>query len=610
MTKRGCFRLRRLFLGLAVAFLALVWTMPAGAANGDNLRTFVAQRDVGACASINAAGNHTAVGTGIGFDGTQLYLSCWYDQHVVGVSPADGTKLSDHIVLGQSGYGAMAWDNGRQVLWACSAQDFDTVGQINLVTNVWTPAFTTQGCIDGLAYDATDDTIWSSDDVSSHVEHYTTAGLLLSSNPISGLIGGCGNSGIAVGGQKLYLANNGCSQIYGVEKDFSSSTLFATFPARLEDLECDNITFVAPDGKAAIWSQDAYDNVLNAWEIPAGACLFGGGGGPGPPASLVLDPPTDTNPAGQEHCVTATVTDSAGTPVPGVTVYFSVSGANSSSGSATTDANGQAVFCYTGTVAGLDTITAYADTDSDAVQDPDEPSGVATKLYTPAAPASLTLNPPAATNPVDSQHCVTATVRDAFGNPTPGVTVRFRVTGSVTASGSAVTDANGQATFCYTGPGLPGADVITAYADTDNDRVQDPDEPSGRATKAWVLPASTAGCKVTYGGRITAANGDKGTFGGNAQAPSSGQEEYQDHGPAQPMNVKAINVQAVVCNAARTAASIFGQATINGAGTFNYRIDLQDLGEPGKTDTYRIRLSNGYDSGVQVLNQGNVQIHK
>jgi hypothetical protein len=65
-----------------------------------------------------------------------------------------------------------------------------------------------------------------------------------------------------------------------------------------------------------------------------------------------------------------------------------------------------------------------------------------------------------------------------------------------------------------------------------------------------------------------------------------------------------------VCNATRTRASIFGQATIDGSGTYDYRIDLQDLGEPGKTDTYRIRLSNGYDSGEQVLNQGNVQIHK
>ena len=75
------------------------------------------------------------------------------------------------------------------------------------------------------------------------------------------------------------------------------------------------------------------------------------------------------------------------------------------------------------------------------------------------------------------------------------------------------------------------------------------------------------------------------------------------------MNVHSISVQAVSCSADGKSASIFGTATIDGAGTYNYRIDLEDLGEPGSTDTYRIRLSNGYDSGKQTLEGGNVQIH-
>jgi hypothetical protein len=56
-------------------------------------------------------------------------------------------------------------------------------------------------------------------------------------------------------------------------------------------------------------------------------------------------------------------------------------------------------------------------------------------------------------------------------------------------------------------------------------------------------------------------------------------------------------------------ASIFGTATINGSGSFDFRIDVQDLGEPGQNDRYRIRLSNGYDSGDQQLRSGNIQIH-
>lgn len=231
---------------------------------------------------------------------------------------------------------------------------------------------------------------------------------------------------------------------------------------------------------------------------------------------------------------------------------------------------------------------------------------------TPAEPATLDLTPATATNVVDTQHCVTATVKDAFDNVTPGITVDFSVaptTFRTPSSGNAVTDASGQAQFCYTSA-LPGNDVISAFADTSGDGIENGAEPDDSAAKTWILPASTAGCKVTYGGRITTSDGDKATFGGNAKASGpSGQEEYQDHGPAVDSNVHSIDVQAVTCSRDGTMASIFGTATIDGAGSFVYRIDLKDLGEPGTSDTYRIRLSNGYDSGEQVLSGGNVQIH-
>src|SRR6185369_4920854 len=116
----------------------------------------------------------------------------------------------------------------------------------------------------------------------------------------------------------------------------------------------------------------------------------------------------------QAHCVVATVRDAAGNPVADVTVRFSVTGpnANIGSGSAVTDANGEASFCYTGTHAGTDTIWAFADTDRDQIHDDDEPGDVAVKTYRPGAPMGLVLLPPAATNTVGQEHCVTATVSD------------------------------------------------------------------------------------------------------------------------------------------------------------------------------------------------------
>ena len=195
------------------------------------------------------------------------------------------------------------------------------------------------------------------------------------------------------------------------------------------------------------------------------------------------------------------------------------------------------------------------------------------------------------------------------------MTVRFSVTGSNAESGSETTDSSGEATFCYTGPALPGTDTISAYADTDGDQTQDPGEPSDTATKTWTLPDGTP-CvvKITNGGWIVTDGGDRASFGGNARetstGDSSGHETYTDHGPAEPMQAKSISIDAVTCTSNDTRASIFGRARVNGTGTHDFRIDVQDLAEPGRlADTYRLRLSNGYDSGERKLRGGNVQIH-
>ena len=326
---------------------------------------------------------------------------------------------------------------------------------------------------------------------------------------------------------------------------------------------------------------------------------------------MTLEPADDTNPIGTPHTVTATLTDENGDPVSGATIEFEVTGANTAAGADATDANGEAEFTYTGTNLGDDTITACYNADTDPAC---EASASATKHWTVGAPATLTLDPKTATNTVDDQHCVTATVQDIGGNPVPGVTVRFSVTGSVTTGGSDTTDANGEATFCYTGPPLPGADAISAYADTNNSSTQDPGEPTDVAEKTWVLPTSTPLCeiKITNGGWIIAQNGDKSTFGGNAKSDgegdTSGNEEYQDHGPADPMNLHG-DVLAIVCEDT-TSATIYGLATVDGAGSFFYRLRVEDNAEPGKgADKYWILVGNGYDSGNKILKGGNVQIH-
>ncbi|HEX2221885.1 MAG TPA: Ig-like domain-containing protein, partial [Candidatus Limnocylindria bacterium] len=202
------------------------------------------------------------------------------------------------------------------------------------------------------------------------------------------------------------------------------------------------------------------------------------------PATVVVAPATDTNPAGQEHCVTATVRDASGNPISGVVVRFTVAGANSAGGTATTNAAGVASFCYTGTRIGTDTITATADGDRDGTPETGEPTGTATKIYAAAAPQTVVLSPATDENTVGQEHCVTATVTDAFGNVAADTRVRFTVTGANAASGTATTDEAGEAEFCYTGT-ASGLDTITAIADANRNGAYETSEPTGTATKTY-----------------------------------------------------------------------------------------------------------------------------
>jgi hypothetical protein len=126
---------------------------------------------------------------------------------------------------------------------------------------------------------------------------------------------------------------------------------------------------------------------------------------------------------------------------------------------------------------------------------------------------------------------------------------------------------------------------------------------------------STPNCvvKITNGGTIHASNGDKATFGGNvrvdASGDPSGEETYQDHGPAQRFTLKSADITVVLCNDSRTSATVYGTATIDGDGVHAFVIEMTDAGEPGRGDTYGIRIPDTfYDSGVQSLEGGNIQI--
>jgi len=87
----------------------------------------------------------------------------------------------------------------------------------------------------------------------------------------------------------------------------------------------------------------------------------------------------------------------------------------------------------------------------------------------------------------------------------------------------------------------------------------------------------------------------------------SGNVEYEDHDTG--MNVNATTITSVVVTG--THGQIFGKATINGSGSFDFVVDVDDIAEPGiNVDTFSIKLSNGYIAGPRILSSGNVQVHQ
>ncbi|MGH3023923.1 MAG: post-COAP-1 domain-containing protein [Gaiellaceae bacterium] len=119
-------------------------------------------------------------------------------------------------------------------------------------------------------------------------------------------------------------------------------------------------------------------------------------------------------------------------------------------------------------------------------------------------------------------------------------------------------------------------------------------------------PVPTAG-HVTGGGYIGDVLHSWVSFGFNAKSDGTtvkAQCNVKDH--ATGTHVKCQN--ATLLAQTPTHATFLGQAHVNGVLT-NYRIDVDDLGEPGAgRDTFKIVTDSGF-AAAGVLRGGNIQIH-
>ncbi len=377
---------RRLLALLSLGALVLLFqVLTAGAAPGDGLATI----------STSPPCTDGAAGIGVAFDGNNILYTC-ADEAAVHKTNLAGANLGSVAIHDGANnpvsVDAIAWDKNEAKLWG---GDLDGAGncriwKIDMGTGLAALQFSftdpsglcSAEFYDGITVDTNTNTLYLSPDVNPTIRHFDKAGSPLPDDPIpfSTLAGStcggspCPNSGLAIGiDGTLFAGTNGFGKIVELDPTVPSFLgQFASVSGRDEDLECGPL-FTKADGSVVetILSREFFSGRIDVLEAPPGTCVV---------FQLGLTPPTATNFTGTSHTVTATLTAN-GSPLAGRKILFTVSGANSASGSGTSDAAGQASFSYTGTNPGDDTITACADINNNGSCDPEEPTATAQKTW-------------------------------------------------------------------------------------------------------------------------------------------------------------------------------------------------------------------------------------
>ncbi|MGB9834981.1 MAG: Ig-like domain-containing protein, partial [bacterium] len=334
-------------------------------------------------------------------------------------------------------------------------------------------------------------------------------------------------------------------KIFVVTTPTGESNVFAVLPGAVDRLSLSPSTATITAGSSQAYTLLAYDSYNNSWDVTSSASfsitpsaggswsantytsqkagtwtITGSYGGksatatlivqPGAPALLSLSPLTATNVVGTSHSLTAFLRDACENPLSGYSISFQILSGHTSLliPSAITDSSGLATTTFTATTVGTDTIRASAGT----IQ-----SNTVTKVWTASVPSSIELTPLTATNPVGVPHTLSAQVRDGFGNPVPGVTVSFNVSGAHSLGGSSGTNSSGIASFTYTATTV-GTDTIRASAGT----IQ-----SNPVTKVWIqasldhLSLSPQTATITAGGSQSYTLLAYDSFGNSWDATSS-----------------------------------------------------------------------------------------
>ncbi|MCA9289540.1 MAG: hypothetical protein KDA25_00330 [Phycisphaerales bacterium] len=294
-------------IGSIACGLTLLGAVPAAADVGDEI----------AVITVPVSGADTFCSIGCAFDGGYLHYTRCGDENIYKIDPLSGA-LIDTFASGIPEFpNAISYDATRNAIWigcqGCNAVGMpiylwhfgadgdpntadDTVThEFDIPFGLLNPAtgnpFLGFCFIDGIAFDAfdpndpNDDGLWVSDDVDDDLGLFALDGSLINGYaPASVDPSLATTSGLAVGGPRIYLANNGGGDVFRADKFADPLTLVDQFENgndRQEDMECDPVTFAPIE---VMWVRTtpqggAFPDVITAYEIEPGSCGLGGAPG-------------------------------------------------------------------------------------------------------------------------------------------------------------------------------------------------------------------------------------------------------------------------------------------------------------------------------------------
>ncbi|MGH9910639.1 MAG: post-COAP-1 domain-containing protein, partial [Nitrososphaerales archaeon] len=125
-------------------------------------------------------------------------------------------------------------------------------------------------------------------------------------------------------------------------------------------------------------------------------------------------------------------------------------------------------------------------------------------------------------------------------------------------------------------------------------------------TTTTTLPITEG--KITGGGAQVSRNTN---FGFNVQSDGAlikGELEYIDKGAT--INLHSVKITTLSISLDKTKGTFGGTATVNGVKGFTFTVEVEDNGEPGNNDKFKITIPELSYTKSGTLVKGNIQIHK